>query len=112
MLELIPAEEFAAKYPEGVELVVVVPGGGVAADLQAWQLQTGQIFRIKVNANATVKEVKEMLSASHLNGMPAGKQQLKVQEVGFLKDASTLAALNIGDGTSVELSAKSRGGKK
>jgi len=60
----------------------------------------------------SVKELKELLSTHHVNGMPPGKQQLKIQELGFLKDTSTLAALNIGDGTNIELSAKSRGGKK
>ena len=65
-----------------------------------------------MSVNISVKELKELLSTTYLNGMPAGKQQLKVAEIGFLKDTSTLAALNIGDGATVEVSAKSRGGKK
>jgi len=35
-----------------------------------------------------------------------------VLNAGFLKDASTLAELNLGDGALLELSLKSRGGKR
>ena len=46
--------------------------------------------------------------------MPSSKQQLKSSNpgLGFLKDASTLAELNIGNNEFLELSVKSRGGKR
>ena len=44
-------------------------------------------------------------------GMPSNKMQLKGKS-GFLKDNQTLALLNIGNMYSLELSARSRGGKK
>lgn len=106
--ELIPAEEFAAKYPGPIRVVITVG----SADMQSWGLQAGQIFCVHVPVNTPVKELKELLSTGYLNGMPSGKQQLKVAEIGFLKDTSTLAAMNIEDGATIELSAKSRGGKK
>ena len=107
--ELIPAEVFAAKYPGPIHLVITV---GASADLPTWNLQAGQIFHVNVPVNTSVKELKELLFSGYLNGMPSGKQQLKVAEIGFLKDTSTLAAMNIEDGATIELSAKSRGGKK
>jgi hypothetical protein len=44
--------------------------------------------------------------------MPASKQQLRFAALGFLKDGQTLAELNIGSGAVLELSLKSRGGKR
>ena len=107
--ELVSAEEFAAKYPGPIHLLIVV---GASADLQTWNLMAGQIIHVNVSVNTSVKELKELLAIGYVNGMPAGKQQLKVAEIGFLKDTSTLAAMNIDDGATIELSAKSRGGKK
>jgi hypothetical protein len=45
--------------------------------------------------------------------MPGNKQQLKASTGGaFFKDTQTLATLNIGEGGTVELSLKTRGGGK
>lgn len=43
--------------------------------------------------------------------MVASKQQLKGPS-GFLKDQQTLASLNIGPDITLEMSARSRGGKR
>jgi hypothetical protein len=58
-----------------------------------------------------VKELKAAL-VDLLGGMPVTKQQLRIPGGAFFKDAQTLAALNVGDGDKVELSLKTRGGKK
>jgi hypothetical protein len=58
-----------------------------------------------------VKELKALL-VDLLGGMPAAKQQLRLPSGPFFKDAQTLAALNVGEGERVEVSLKTRGGKK
>ena len=45
-------------------------------------------------------------------GLPATKQQLSTPELGFLKDAITLAQYNLGAGAVLTLSLRERGGKK
>lgn len=76
----------------------------------AWNLSGGSLS-LAVPVTHTVKQLKEALSPL-LGGMPASKQQVKYPVFGFLKDANTLAELNIGEGAVLELSAKSRGGKR
>ena len=108
--ELIPAAEFAARFAQPVTLHILL-----ASDLSApaaWNL-TGGTLTLSLPVTHSVKQLKEALSQHpHLGGMPASKQQVKSSAFGFLKDACSLAELNIGDGASLELSAKSRGGKR
>lgn len=52
------------------------------------------------------------MSASHLHDLAPSKFQLKSSKFGFLKDASTLAALNINTNQVFEISLKVRGGKR
>lgn len=59
-----------------------------------------------------MKEIKESVAAQHLGNMPVGKFQLKHAIHGFLKDANSLAGLNLGSNTILELTIKSRGGKR
>jgi hypothetical protein len=73
----------------------------------------GQTISIQLpNVLSTPKEIKEILSNSHLNQIGVGKLQLKHGIHGFLKDTNSLASLNLGNGTQLELSLKSRGGKR
>ena len=59
-----------------------------------------------------MKDLKDIIG-KQLGDMPASKQQLKNPlNQSFLKDTQSLAAANIGDGFSLELSLRSRGGKK
>jgi splicing factor 3A subunit 1 len=102
----VPEAEFAARYPHPITIRIQVPNDPSASE---WNLQ-GQVVDLSVNVTATIKEVKEMLSA-HIGGMPANRQQLK-HAAGFLKDASTLAAYNIGDHAFVEMLGRSRGGRR
>ena len=83
----------------------------------AWGLN-GQQLELTIMVTVTVKEVKESITAllqqstGAPEAMPANKQQLKAPLVGFLKDANTLAAHNVGDRAVLELSGRSRGGKR
>jgi splicing factor 3A subunit 1 len=106
-LDLMSAEAFAALYPGPIELTINIPQDSSASN---WNFN-GQTIRIQIPVTMSVKDIKEMLGNEHLGNMPANKMQLKTVSHGFLKDAS-LAALNIGPGTQIELSAKSRGGKR
>jgi hypothetical protein len=102
---LIPAGAFAAQHSGPYTITVVVP----VDSSSAFNLQ-GQNVTLTVSAGLTVKDLKESL-AGHLAGLAANKQQLKNYS-GFLKDAASLAFLNIGPGAGLELSVKTRGGKK
>ena len=58
-----------------------------------------------------VKALKDAIAQA--TGMPANKQQLRIGSSGpFLKDAATLASLLLGDGCVLELTVKSRGGRR
>lgn len=58
-----------------------------------------------------MKDLKDCIGVL-IGGMPSNKQQLK-SPCGFLKDKDTLASLNIGGANStLELSVRSRGGKR
>lgn len=105
---LIPASEFAAGYPGSVTINTITP---IDPSVPAWGLN-GQSVSVALSVLSTVKQLKESLS-SVLGGMPAAKQQLKAITGGaFFKDTQTLAALNLGEGASVDLTVKTRGGAK
>ena len=83
----------------------------VDSTVPAWGLQ-GQTVDVSVLVTSTIKQFKEALSAL-LGGMPAAKQQLKAVTGGaFFKDTQTLADLNLGSGSSIDLTVKTRGGAK
>ena len=105
--ELMSAEDFAALIPSGLAKVDVT----VASDSSHSTFNlNGQTVPLELDVFSTIKQLKELLS-THLGGMPANKMQLKSKS-GFLKDAQSLAAANIGLGVVLELSMKTRGGKR
>jgi splicing factor 3A subunit 1 len=106
-LALVPAEEFAARFTSPVNLYVTTPNDPSSA---MWNLN-GQTVSVSLTVTATVKDLKDRL-AEQLGGMPVNKQVLKTPLAGFLKDTQSLAALNIGEGALIELSVKTRGGKR
>lgn len=113
MVTLIPADQFAARYADGnISIRISLPLDTSPAGA-SWNLNS-QTLTVVVSVTESVKRLKEILSSDFLAGMPTSKQQLKstVAGVGFLKDAHTLAEVNIGDGDLLELSVKSRGGKR
>ena len=108
--ELIPEAAFAAALdkPE-VTLQIRVPNDPAQ---MAWNFY-GQIVSLTIDVKSKVKAVKEEIARMHLNGMPANKIQLKNAATGsFMKDALTLAALNIGPTATLELVPRARGGRK
>jgi splicing factor 3A subunit 1 len=108
--QLLSESEFAASLskPE-VILQIRVPNDPTQ---MAWNFY-GQIVSVTVDVMSTVKSIKQDVSKSHFNDMPANKMQLKSKITGaFLKDNLTLAALNIGPTVTLELVPKTRGGRK
>ena len=64
---------------------------------------------------STIKQIKELLCveiAKFNTKIAANKIQLKDVFTGFLKDAMTLASYNINYNVTLEMSLRSRGGKK
>lgn len=118
---MLSAEEFKAKNPGPLTVQILLP---LESSVPDWNLQGQAIIVDGIAADSTIKQLKERLSTQYLGGMPLGKQQLKTTIHGFLKDASTIASLNIGTPSAsfnssmvasssiMELSIKSRGGKR
>ena len=67
---------------------------------------------MSVDVMSKVDAVKAELSKLHLNGMPPNKIQFKDPNIGFLKGSNTLASLNIGPSATLDMSLKTRGGRK
>lgn len=108
--DLVPEEQFASMFPSNVTVNVTVPSDSSAGP---WGL-AGQTLQIALSVRALGRELKEQLSVA-LEGMPVNKQQVRCRdrpELGFLKDTQSLASLNIGQGAQLEMSVRSRGGKK
>jgi hypothetical protein len=108
---MVPEEVFAAQYGSNpIAVFVSVPNDPSSA---AWLLN-GQVIEVSLPVTASGKELKDILAGS-LGGMPANKQQIRIKakpDVGFLKDTQSLASLNIGHGAALEMTVRSRGGKK
>jgi Ubiquitin family len=106
----LPAEDFVASLGKtDVTFQIRVPND---PSQMAWNFY-GQIVSLTTNVMSKVKEVKQELSTKHMNGIPANKIQLKSVVTGaFLKDAMSLAELNIGPSATLELVPRARGGKK
>lgn len=107
-VELIPADAFAKMYPNPIPIHFFVPQDSSASN---WNFN-GQTVVLEVSVHTSVKDLKDMLAAQYLGNIPTNKLQLKSSDTGFLKDANTLAALNIKPGSQLDVSVKSRGGKK
>lgn len=106
--ELMPENEFieTLSKPE-VTLQIRIPNDPTQ---MAWNFY-GQTLSLTVDVKSKVKQVKEELSKTHLNGMPANKIQLKGAN-GFLQNSKSLASLNIGPSANLEMTPKTRGGRR
>lgn len=110
----MPADAFLALHggpAAQVTVQVQVPVSEDSGNPAAWNLN-GQTLTLGVTLASSAKQLKEQLSASHLGGLPANKLQLRYASAGFLKDGQSLAELNIPPGALLEVSLKSRGGKR
>lgn len=108
-LGLISAEEFASQYPGSYNLEIMVANDPSSSH---WNFN-GQSISLQISSVLlTIKDLKELLSVSYLNNITIGKLQLKHMNLGFVKDVNTLASLNLGPGSVLEASVKSRGGKR
>jgi len=108
--KLLSEADFIATLPrQEVTLQIRVPNDPTQ---MAWNFY-GQILSLTLNARSTIKYVKTDLAQKHLNGMPINKMQLKDPGAGFYNNNdATLAALNIGPTATLELLAKTRGGRR
>eukprot|EP00177_Eucheuma_denticulatum_P006712 GFKZ01012201.1.p1 GENE.GFKZ01012201.1~~GFKZ01012201.1.p1 ORF type:complete len:737 (-),score=107.94 GFKZ01012201.1:156-2366(-) len=86
-----------------VRIRVPVHGG------KEWKLE-GQEIEMSAKLKSTVGKLKA--AVAKFTKLPAKKQKLMIEGVGFLKDGLTLADYNIADGTVVVLEVKERGGKR
>jgi len=106
--KLVGEREFLEAHPGPVNIVIKVPNQTGTAKWPAHL--NGSTYRIQVLISDTIKTLKQKLA--ELSGMPANKQKLRAEELGFLKDAKTLAFYNATDNIEVELGVKERGGRK
>ena len=104
----VSAEDFVASLDSPtVTLEIAIPHD---PGQMAWNFH-GQHVSLRVDVRSTVKSIKEELRG-HLNKIPTNKLQLKHVALGFLKDAATLAQLNLGPLANLEMVPKTRGGRK
>lgn len=99
---LIPEEQFLAQHPGPVRINVSVP------NIDEGNLK-GQVLEITMSLSETVGSLKEKISGEIQ--LPANKQKLS-GKAGFLKDNLKLAYYNVGDGETLALSLRERGGRK
>lgn len=105
----LPELEFAKSLPNPmVTLSITVPNDNMYA---SWNFR-GQTITISIDVMTKIKGLKQKIQPQ-LGDMPLNKIQLRSREVGFLKDASSLAKLNIcSSSTPIELIPKIRGSRK
>lgn len=95
---MVPEREFAARYPYPISIHISIPGDGDT-----------KFVTMSISVTSKVKDLKDALVEQ--TGIAANKQQIKYMGA-FLKDPQTFAAVNIGDGVTVEMIGRSRGGKR
>ena len=104
---MAPEQQWIAAHPGPVTLSIRLP---TDASNPAWNLK-GQTVSVVIDIGASVKALKQQISEMQ-GKMPVSKQQLKHPVHGFLKDAQTLGYYNLMSGMELQLSVRSRGGRK
>jgi len=102
---LIPEEEFLLQHSGPVTFQVNTPN---ISDKPEWKLQ-GQTIDLTLHVTDQVSVIKAKIHEEI--GMPPGKQKLQYEGI-FIKDSNTLAYYNIGNGATIVLGLKERGGRK
>lgn len=103
----MPEQQWIASHPGPISIQVKLP---VDSTNPAWNLN-GQAITVTIDIGATVKMLKQQIGSIQ-GGMPESKQQLKHATYGFLKDAQTLGYYNLSSGAELQLTIRSRGGRK
>ena len=105
---------FLELHPGSVTLKIEVPQApdtGKTKPLKMHEKLKGQTLELEIGSAAEkVSALKKRITQEL--GLPATKQQLSTPDLGFLKDAITLAQYNLGMGAVLTLSLRERGGKK
>jgi hypothetical protein len=109
-VDLLSEADFVAGLSDRkVTIQVRIPND---ASQIAWNFY-GQLVPVTIDVMVDVKTLKSELCKEHLNNIATNKIQLKNPATSsFLKDALSLATLNIGPATTLELVPRARGGKK
>lgn len=102
---LISAEDWLRKQGTSAQVSINLPVHGN----KEWKLQ-GQVVEITAPLKRSVAKLKGAIAK--FTKLPANKQKLSIKSIGFLKDKMTLAYYNVGDGITISLEVKERGGRK
>jgi splicing factor 3A subunit 1 len=100
---LIPEGQFLASNSSSSTFSVALPSDKPEMNLN------GQVISLTLALTDPVSVLKSKIN--EVIGLAPGKQKLSREGL-FFKDQNTLAYYNIGDGTTVQLSLKERGGRK
>ena len=102
---LIPEEEFLLHHSGPVTFQV---NASSISEKPEWKLQ-GKTINLTLHLTDQVSVIKAKIHEEI--GMPPGKQKLQYEGI-FIKDSNTLAYYNIGNGATIVLGLKERGGRK
>ncbi|XP_033638833.1 splicing factor 3A subunit 1-like isoform X2 [Asterias rubens] len=102
---LMPEELFIARNKGPVSFQVMVPP---MPDKPEWKC-SGQALQMTLPLTDTISVIKAKIFEE--TSMPAGKQKLQFDGL-FVKDSNTLAFYNFGNGCTLQLGLKERGGRK
>ena len=119
-IELLSEEEFISIYGDRKDFVmyVVIPKEiqDILPPATLSNSPDSHVIKLIIPSfRTTVKELKDMIItqlSTSSNGLTANKIQLKEPISGFLKDTQSIAQCNLNVNTTLELSLRSRGGKK
>jgi splicing factor 3A subunit 1 len=103
---LIPEAQFLATNRSPATFIVSLPSMPEKPEMNL----NGQAITITLPLNETVTTLKSRIN--DMIGLPLGKQKLRLIEGLFFKDGFSLAYYNVGEGATVHLSLKERGGRK
>mmetsp|Transcript_5695 Transcript_5695/g.13127 ORF Transcript_5695/g.13127 Transcript_5695/m.13127 type:complete len:701 (-) Transcript_5695:56-2158(-) len=105
---LVPEETWVSKHPVAIPVIVQV---NLGADALAAGISPA--IPLEVSVRSKVQDLKSMLVPKvSAAGVGVAEMKLKVASAGYiLKNAHSLAFYNVGPGTILELSRKTRGGK-
>lgn len=102
---LMSAEEWLKKQGSNAQVRIKLPMHGN----KEWELE-GQEIEMSAPLKRSVGKLKNAIAK--FTKLPANKQKLSMVGVGFLKDSTSLAAYNVGDGAVISVEVKERGGRK